>query len=116
MSTVGPKTVRGSLTPTQARLRRRVREDAARLGVRVAFGEGRRATDVTLVVVKGPRSVVLRSAATLVEPLGLDVEVVRTSSTPEGYEMVLALMVPRARRRRSDHERRASEIGGGDGE
>jgi hypothetical protein len=111
------RTVRsGSLTPEQASVRRRVREAAARLGLGVSFGEGRRETDVTLVVVKGPRSEVLRSASALVESLGLDVEVVRTALTPDGYEMVLSLMVPRARRRRMERERRASEIGDGESE
>ncbi len=102
------------MTTAQAQTRRRVREAAAALGLRVAFGEGRRATDVTLVVVKGPRTAVLRSAHALVEPLGLDVEVVRSAHTTDQYEMVLALMVPRANRQRYTSERRASEIGGGE--
>jgi hypothetical protein len=114
MNTMRPEATRVPLSPDQARLRRRVREDAARLGLRVSFGEGRRATDVAMVVVKGPRVSVLRSTTTLIEPLGLDVEFVRASATPDAYEMMLALMVPKRKRRISVNERRACEIGGGD--
>jgi hypothetical protein len=114
MSTRRSTRSRGSLTPEQARLRRRLRQDAASLGLTVSFGEGRRSTDVTLLVVKGPRAEVLRSSFRLVESLGLDVEVVRSSLTPDAYEMVLALMLPRSRRHRVEGERRASEIGGGE--
>jgi acyl transferase domain-containing protein len=103
-----------TLTPAQASARRRVREAAARLALRVSFGHGRRATDVTLVVVKGARSEVLRKFPALVEGLGLDVEVVRSAQTPDGYEVVMVLMVPREQRVRHPRERRASEIGDGE--
>jgi hypothetical protein len=102
------------LTPEAARARRTLREGAAALGVRVSFGEGRRTTDVTLVVVKGPRLRVMRSLPKLVEPLGLDVEVVRSATTVDGFEIVLALMVPKARRPKVAGERRASELGDGE--
>jgi hypothetical protein len=101
--------------PDRQRVRRRVRERAAGLGLRVSFGEGRRATDVTLVVVKGERATVMRSYPQLFEGLGLDLEVVRATQTPEAYEVVMALMVPRPQRQKVARERRASEIGGGEG-
>jgi len=102
-----------ALTPAQASVRRRVRTAAVRLGVRVSFGQGRRTTDVALVVVKGPRADVLRASPALAEGLDLDVEVVRSAHTADGFEMVLALMLPKSQRPRHPRERRASELGGG---
>ncbi len=75
----------------------------------VGFGDGRRATDVTLVVVSGSRMVVLRAMSLVFEGLGLDVCVVRSASTPEAYEVVVALMRPKHERSRIEGERRASE-------
>lgn len=75
----------------------------------VGFGDGRRATDVTLVVVSGPRMAVLRALPLVFEGLGLDVCVVRSASTPEAYEVVVSLLRPKHERRRIEGERRASE-------
>lgn len=93
------------------KLRHRLRLRANQLGVSVGFGEGRRATDVSLVVVRGPRLAVLRAVPLLVDNLRLDVEVVRSATTPEAYEVVVALMRPKRERRRVERERRASEQG-----
>jgi hypothetical protein len=98
-------------TPEQARVQRTLRERAKAQGVHVAFGVGRRATDVTLAVVRGERLVVLGALAALFDGLGLDEEIVRSSETPEGFEIVIALLQPRALRRRVPGERRASELG-----
>lgn len=93
-----------------AALRQRLRVRAGELGVQVSFGEGRRATDVTLVVVRGPRRSVLRATAALFDGLGYDVSVVRSAASAEAFEVVVALLQPRHRRKRIDGERRASEL------
>jgi len=92
-------------------VQRAVRERAKRRDLHVAFGEGRRSSDVTLVVVKGDRGDVLRYAPELFEDLGVDQEVVRSSQMAESFELVVALMLPRERRHRLEGgERRASEL------
>lgn len=94
-----------------ARVRQVVTERARRLGLRAGFGEGRRATDVTLVVVKGDRADVMRHAPELFEGLGVDQEIVRASQTPDAFELMIALMQPRSQRQpRRGEERRASEL------
>ena len=97
-----------------ARLRQRLRVRAADLDVSVGFGDGRRETDMTLVVVSGPRLAVLAATSTLFDGLGLDVEAVRSAATPEAYEAVFALIRPKRERRSVEGERRASERGGGE--
>ena len=98
-------------TPEQARVQRTLRERARALGLHVGFGQGRRTTDVTLVVVKGDRLAVLRALPTLFAALGLDEEIVRSSQTPEDFEIVVALLQPRRQRTSVPGERRASELG-----
>jgi hypothetical protein len=98
-------------TPEQARVQRTLRDRARVLGLHVGFGQGRRATDVTLVVVKGDRLAVLRALPELFAGLGLDEEIVRSSQTPEGFEIVVALLRPRHQRRSVPGERRASDLG-----
>jgi hypothetical protein len=100
-----------SLTQAQAIVQRTLRERAATLGLKVGFGQGRRATDVTLVVIQGSRLDVLRAIPVLFDGLGLDEEIVRSAQTPEGFEIVIALLRPRAERRTVPGERRASELG-----
>lgn len=98
-------------TGLAAEVQRAVRERARRRNLHVAFGEGRRASDVTLVVVKGDRGDVLRYAPELFEGLGVAQEAVRSSQMAESFELVVALMLPRERRRRrAGDERRASEL------
>lgn len=97
-------------TQEQARVQMLLRERAAALGLGVGFGQGRRATDVTIAVVKGERIVVLRAIPQLFDGLGLDEEIVRSSQTLEGFEIVVALIRPRSERRRIEGERRASEL------
>ncbi len=97
-----------------AKLRQRLRVRAAELGVSVGFGDGRRQTDMTLVVVSGSRRAVLTATSTLFDGLGLDVEAVRSAATPEAYEAVFALIRPKRERPSVEGERRASERGGGD--
>lgn len=98
-------------TPEQARVQRTVRERARALGLHVGFGQGRRATDVTLVVIQGDRLAVLRSLPAVFDGLGLDEEIVRSHETPAGFEIVVALLRPRRERQRVPGERRASELG-----
>ncbi len=98
-------------TREQARVQRTLRERSKELGLHVGFGQGRRVTDVTLVVVKGDRLEVLRALPALFGGLGLDEEIVRSSQTPEGFEIVVALLQPRRQRKSVPGERRASELG-----
>ena len=97
-------------TQEQARVQTLLRERAAALGLGVGFGQGRRATDVTIAVVQGERIAVLRAIPQLFEGLGLDEEIVRSSQTLEGFEIVVALIRPRSERQRIEGERRASEL------
>ena len=100
--------------PTQvAKLRHRLRLRAAEFGVSVGFGDGRRSTDVTLVVVRGPRLAVLAATGSMFDGLDVDVDAVRSAVTPEAYEAVFALLRPKRERGSSEDERRASELGGG---
>jgi hypothetical protein len=94
-----------------ARVQRSVRERARRRGLHVGFGEGRRTSDVSLVVVKGERIDVLRHVPDIFAGLDLDQEVVRSCQTPEDFEIVVALMRPKRQRGRVSYERRASELG-----
>jgi hypothetical protein len=93
-----------------ARVQQAIRERARRHGLHVGFGVGRRATDVTMVVVKGERLDVLRYLPDLLDDLGLDQEVVRSSQTPDGFEIMLVLMRPKRDRPTLDDERRASHL------
>jgi hypothetical protein len=61
-------------------------------------------------VVKGERLDVLRCLPDLVDDLGLDQEVVRSSQTPDGFEIMIALMRPRRERPAIADERRASHM------
>lgn len=97
-----------------ARLRQQVRRRATALGLGVDFGDGRRATDVTFVLVRGQRRAVLAATSTLFDGLGFDVQAVRSAATPEGYEAVFALIRPKCERSSVEGERRASELGGGE--
>lgn len=94
-----------------AEVQRVVRERAVQRKLHVSFGEGRRTTDVTLVVVKGERLAVLRQVDALFEGLNVDQEVVRSSQTLDGFEMMVALMRPRAQRAtQGTAARRASDF------
>jgi len=107
---VPPRHVPPTPSAYVARVQQAVRDRARRHALHVGFGEGRRATDVSLVVVKGDRLDVLRHLPELFDGLGLDQEVVRSSQTPEGFELMVALIRPKRERQRVDHERRASEL------
>lgn len=97
------------VTAEAAALRQTLRQRARDLGVEVSFGDGRRATDVSLVVVRGDRLTVLRATPVLTDGLGYDVALVRSANAGEVFEVVLALLLPRERRQRVERERRASE-------
>ena len=107
---MAPRSDAGTLSGYVARVQQQVRERARRHGLHVGFGVGRRATDVTLVVVKGERLDVLRYLPDLFDDLGLDQEVVRSSQTPEGFELMVALIRPKRERQRASDERRSSEL------
>ncbi len=100
-------------TPSEfaAQVQQALRARAQRHRLHVGFGEGRRTTDVCLVVVKGERIDVLRNVPDLFDGLGLDQELVRSSQTPDAFELVVILMRPKWMRKRSELERRASELG-----
>jgi hypothetical protein len=107
---MAPRPDAGTPSAYVARVQQQVRERARRHGLHVGFGVGRRATDVTLVVVKGERLDVLRYLPDLFDDLGLDQEVVRSSQTPDGFELMLALMRPKRDRPTLADERRASHV------
>ncbi len=77
-------------------------------GVKVSFGEGRRAADVAMVLLKGERSAVLRLPAQLEESLGLDVHIVRSTFSGGSFELLLVFTEPLERQRVRSPERRAA--------
>ena len=66
-------------------------EAAAAAGVKAVFAEGRRSTDVTLVLLKGDRFDVLALAPNLVEEQQLDLKVMRSDEVDGVYELMLAV-------------------------
>jgi hypothetical protein len=107
---MAPRPEPGTPSVYLARVQQLLRERAKRHGLHVGFGVGRRGTDVTLLVVKGERLDVLRYLPDLVDDLGLDQEVVRSSQTPDGFELMVALMRPKPERPTLADERRASHL------
>lgn len=63
-------------------------------GVKVSFGEGRRATDVTLVLLAGDRDKVLALPSRLEDEFEFHVHVLRSTFAREKFELMLALMDP----------------------
>jgi len=78
------------------------------VGVKVSFGEGRRAADVAMVLLKGERSRVLSLPMRLEDELGLDVHVVRSTFAAGNFELLLVFTEPLEGQRVRSPERRAA--------
>lgn len=65
---------------------------ALRSNVKVSFGEGRRASDVAMVLLKGDRDDVLRVVAQLEDALAFDLHVIRSTFAREAFELLLVFM------------------------
>ncbi len=77
-------------------------------GVKVSFGEGRRATDVTLVLLAGDRDKVLALPAVIEDELEFHVHVLRSTFAREKFELMLVLMDPVEGQPLRSPERRAA--------
>ena len=76
-------------------------------GVRVSFGEGRRRSDVAMVLLKGDREAVLALPPAIEDSLDLDMHVMRSTHTRGHFELLLVLMEPLEDQRLRSPERRA---------
>lgn len=89
---------------------------ALRSGVKVSFGEGRRATDVAMVLLKGDRDAVLALPAQLEDELEFDLHVLRSTFSRESFELLLVFMEPiddqalRSPERRGHLRRRLQQV------
>ncbi len=63
-------------------------------GVKVSFGEGRRATDVAMALLKGDRDAVLALPAQLEDLLDFDLHVLRSAFAREAFELLLVFVEP----------------------
>lgn len=77
-------------------------------GVKVSFGEGRRASDVTLVLLAGDRDKVLVLPTVLEDELEFHVHVLRSTFSREKFELMLVLMDPVEDQLLRSPERRAA--------
>lgn len=68
-----------------------VLEAVREVGIKAVFAEGRRSSDITLVLLKGERLKVLAFAPRLVEAFTLDLEVMRSAEVNGVYELMLAI-------------------------
>lgn len=117
-----PRAVRARLLSVNSRLeaQERILRLALGRGVRVSFGEGARAVDVAMVLLKGEREAVLALPPLIEEELGLHVHVARSAFVSAGasFELLLALSQPleqqplRAPERRAGLKSRLEEIDG----
>ncbi len=76
--------------------------------MQVSFGEGRRAADVAMVLLKGERSKVLSLPTQLEEELGLDVHIVRSTFAGSTFELLLVFTEPLEEQPMRSPERRAA--------
>ncbi|MBX3141111.1 MAG: hypothetical protein KF875_10195 [Trueperaceae bacterium] len=89
---------------------------ALRSGVKVSFGEGRRATDVAMVLLKGDRDAVLALPGQLEDELEFDLHVLRSTFSRESFELLLVFMEPiddqalRSPERRGHLRRRLQQV------
>lgn len=81
----------GLLEDLQKRVHDTVLDAARAAGLKAVFAEGRRASDITLVLLKGERLKVLAFAPRLVEDFPLDLEVMRSAEVNGVYELMLAI-------------------------
>lgn len=77
-------------------------------GVQVSFGEGRRTTDVCLVLLKGEREAVLPLPTAIEDLLEFDLHVVRSTHTRGVFELLLVLIEPLEGQPLRSPERRAA--------
>lgn len=77
-------------------------------GVQVSFGEGRRASDVCLVLLKGEREAVLPLPTAIEDLLEFDLHVVRSTHARGAFELLLVLMEPLEGQPLRSPERRAA--------
>lgn len=77
-------------------------------GVKVSFGQGRRAADVAMVLLKGERAKVLQLPAQLEDQLGLHVHVVRSTFSGTNFELLLVFTEPLEGQPLRSPERRAA--------
>ncbi len=67
---------------------------ALKSGVQVSFGEGRRASDVAMALLKGERDAVLALPPRFEDELEFDLQVVRSAFNRETFELLLVLVEP----------------------
>lgn len=77
-------------------------------GVKVSFGEGRRAADVAMVLLSGERNKVLALPTRLEDELELHVHVVRSTFAGSNFELLLVFTEPLQGQRFRNPERRAA--------
>jgi len=77
-------------------------------GVKVSFGEGRRAADIAMVLLTGERNKVLSLPARLEDELQLHVHVVRSTFAGSKFELLLVFTEPLEGQSFRNPERRAA--------
>lgn len=77
-------------------------------GVQVSFGEGRRASDVCMVLLKGEREAVLPLPTAIEDLLEFDLHVVRSTHARGTFELLMVLMEPLEGQPLRSPERRAA--------
>lgn len=77
-------------------------------GVKVSFGEGRRSTDVAMVLLKGDRVSVLQLPTKIEDRLEQHIHIVRSSYVGRNFELLVAVMEPLDRQPLRNPERRAA--------
>ena len=77
-------------------------------GVKVSFGEGRRAADVAMVLLSGERNKVLALPTRLEDELELHVHIVRSTFAGSNFELLLVFTEPLQGQRFRNPERRAA--------
>ena len=97
-----PDDLQGRILRAQAVILQR----ALRGGVKVSFGEGRRATDVAMALLKGDRDAVLAMVTELEDALEFDLHVLRSTFARAGFELLLVFMEPIAEQALRSPERR----------
>jgi len=85
-----------------------IMKSAIPAGVQVSSGEGRRASDVCLVVLKGEREAVLLQPTAIEDLLEFDIHVVRSTYSGSTVELMLVLMESLAGQPLRSPERRAA--------
>ena len=105
----------GEAEDPQAAFQRRVQQaqvDILRMvlptGVKVSFGEGHRAADIAMVLLKGERAKVLSLPARLEDELELHVHVVRSTFAGSNFELLLVFTEPLEGQTFRSPERRAA--------